>query len=198
MFKRFLRKKKLSNTASAAAGQSSTVTTGAAGASVVNTVTSVGTVTTAGTGYTTYTIPATNYNYGNITIAGGGAAGAGYAGAINIPNNGFTFTMTQPTNIITLTNNGQEIVRLNRDGSVTWANGIDIDAAAEAFGKSLTYSAELKAGITKGVKLRMRDNVFETLINIAKEKGPLSADDLTYLLESSKIIEKLKGGSDDF
>jgi len=193
MFKRFLRKRKLSNTTAAntatAAGQSSTVTTGASGASVVNTVTTVG---------TTYAVPTANYSYGNITIAGGGAAGAGYAGAINIPTPTFTFTMQQPTNIISLQNNGQEIVRLNRDGSVTWANGIDVDAAAEAFGKSLTYSAELKAGISKGVKLRMRDSVFETLINIAKEKGPLSADDLTYLLESSKIIEKLKGGSDEF
>lgn len=193
MFKRWLRKKKLSNSTTAA-GQSSTATTGvgASGASVVNTV------TTVGTGYTTYAIPQ-SYNYGNITIAGNGAAGAGYAaGTINVPSPTFTFTMSPATNIITLSNNGQEIVRLNRDGTVTWANGIDIDAAAEAFGKSLTYSAELKAGITQGVKLRMRDSVFETLINIAKEKGPLSADDLTYLLESSKIIEKLKGGTNEF
>ena len=193
MFKRWLRKKRVSNTPTAA-GQASTATSTTAGASVVNTVTTIAPTS----GYTTYAVPSQGYNYGNITIAGGGAAGAGYAGAINIPNPTFTFTMTAPSNIITLSNNGQEIVRLNRDGSVTWANGIDVDAAAEAFGKSLTYSAELKAGITQGVKLRMRDSVFETLINIAKEKGPLSADDLTYLLESSKIIEKLKGGSDEF
>jgi hypothetical protein len=84
---------------------------------------------------------------------------------------------------------------LNLDGSVTWANGIDIDAAAEAFGKSLHMSAEIQAGISKAVKLKMRDSVFEDLINIAKEKGSLTAEDLTYLLEASKIVEKLKGGS---
>ena len=89
--------------------------------------------------------------------------------------------------------NGSEIVRINKDGTVTWANGIQIDEAAEAFSKSLTYSAELKAGISKKVKLEMRDTVFEELIKIAKLKGSLSADDLTYLLEASKIIEKLKG-----
>lgn len=153
--------------------------------------------------YTT-TIPSgtymsNGYTYGNITIANGGAAGAGYAGAINIPSSTFTYSIPAPKNIIALHgDNNQEIVRLNRDGSVTWADEIKVDEAAESFARALTYSAEIKAGVTKGVKLRMRDSVFETLINIAKEKGPLSADDLTYLLESSKIIEKLKGGSDEF
>jgi len=52
----------------------------------------------------------------------------------------------------------------------------------------------MQAGITHGVKLRMRDSVFADLIEIAKEKGSLTADDLTYLLEASKIVEKLKGG----
>lgn len=87
-----------------------------------------------------------------------------------------------------------EIVRLDSDGSVKWANNvIDIDAAAEAFANSLTLGAEHMAGITQSVKYKMRDSVFEDLINIAKEKGQLTAEDLTYLLEASKIVEKLKG-----
>jgi len=106
------------------------------------------------------------------------------------------FAKPAPTNIFTLSKSAnQEIVRLNLDGSVSWGNGIDIDAAAEAFGEALQMGAELKAGISKAIKLRMRDSVFEDLINIAREKGSLTADDLTYLLEASKIVEKLKGGN---
>lgn len=118
----------------------------------------------------------------------------GIIGSINLSNiysvgSGGSWT---PSSVITLSNNGKEIVRMNTDGTVTWAEDYDIDAAAEAFGRSLTYSAELKAGITRKVKTDMRDSVFEDLINIARDKGSLTADDLTYLLEASKIIEKLK------
>jgi len=129
----------------------------------------------------------TSWFTANTGMAGGGFAGAGGFGS-------FTINVPPPTHIIQFSNAGSEIVRLNLDGSVTWANGIDIDAAAEAFGKSLHMSAEIQAGISKAVKLKMRDSVFEDLINIAREKGSLTAEDLTYLLEASKIVEKLKGG----
>lgn len=108
-------------------------------------------------------------------------------------NGGYTFNTNVPPPVLTYYNNGKEIVRLNNDGTVEWPNGIDISEGAEAFGKAMELGAELKAGITHGVKTRMRDDIFETLINIAKEKGSLTADDLTYFYESSKIIEKLKG-----
>jgi len=134
----------------------------------------------------------TSWFTANTGIAGGGFAGGGAIGAGGFGS--FTINVPPPTHIIQFSNAGSEIVRLNLDGSVTWANGIDIDAAAEAFGKSLHMSAEIQAGISKAVKLKMRDSVFEDLINIAKEKGSLTAEDLTYLLEASKIVEKLKGG----
>lgn len=124
--------------------------------------------------------PSTIYSTGTTYIGSGGFTGV-------------TFAPPVPSNIITLSNNGKEIVRVNNDGSVTWNNEIDIDEAAEAFGKSLGLGAEISAGITKRVKLQMRDSVFEDLINIAKEKGSLTAEDLTYLLQASKIVEKLKG-----
>jgi len=184
-----------------------------------NRITTPTTVPVLNTSTGTYTInvPATtipqNYSYSSIGAAGAGCVTVGNTtGAAPNPtswitaNTGIigaggamagTFTMTLPTNIVTFSKpaNNQEIVRLNTDGSVTWANGIDVDAAAEAFGHSLQMGAELKAGISKSVKLKMRDSVFEDLINIAKEKGSLTADDLTYLLEASKIVEKLKGGN---
>jgi len=102
---------------------------------------------------------------------------------------------TPRTNSVALykINGSAEIVRLDQDGTVTWGNGIDINAAAEAFGRSLKLGAEMKVGITQNVKYKMRDSVFADIIEIAKQKGPLTADDLTYLLEASKIVERLRG-----
>jgi hypothetical protein len=179
------------------------------------------TVPTAEDSVYTITIPSSapqNYSYNMISGAagGGGAPGnlagigvitaaqnptswitanTGIAGAGQFGGGGFTFNAPPTTHIVQFNNSGSEIVRLNLDGTVTWAGGIDIDAAADAFSKSLQLGAEIRASITKSVKLKMRDSVFEDLINIAKEKGSLTAEDLTYLLEASKIVEKLKGGS---
>lgn len=104
--------------------------------------------------------------------------------------------MTSP-NIIVFANSGKEIVKLTKDGEVEWPSGIRVDEASKAFAKSLILSSELASGITSRVKTNMRDSVFNDLISIAKEKGSLTADDLTYLLEASKIVEKLKGGEKD-
>lgn len=141
-------------------------TGGAGGAYVVNT----------GMTGTTYTIPSPTYTF---------------------PGTTFTFTPPVKSHIVAFNdNNGREIVRLNLDGTVTWNPDIEIDEAAEKFSKTLALGAEISAGLNQRIKLRMRDSVFEDLINIAKEKGSLTAEDLTYLLEASKIIEKLKGAKD--
>jgi hypothetical protein len=87
----------------------------------------------------------------------------------------------------------KEIVRLNPDGSVTWADGINVPEASQAFERSLRLGAERSAGITYGVKQRIRDAVFEELIEMANSKGTLSVDDLTYLHQAAKIMDKLKG-----
>lgn len=39
----------------------------------------------------------------------------------------------------------------------------------------------------------MRDTVFEEMISLAKEKGSLTVEDLTYLHTAAKIMDKLKG-----
>lgn len=135
------------------------------------------------------------------------SAYAGYASMItSIPPcpTGYASSFTTGANfhnsgpvVLTLYNNSHcEIVRLDTDGTITWANGINVDEAAEAFSRVISLSAEIKSGITQGVKHRIRDSVFADLINIAKEKGSLTADDLTYFLEASKIVEKLKGGKE--
>ena len=130
------------------------------------------------------------------------AAGSVYNTITSSPYQGsssFTIgtNLHNSTSVVTFYNQSNtEIVRLNRDGTITWGNGIDVNEAAEAFARSISLGGEMQSGITWGVKHRMRDSVFADLIEIAKEKGSLTADDLTYLLEASKIVEKLKGGKE--
>lgn len=89
--------------------------------------------------------------------------------------------------------NGQPLVSLHADGSVVWADGIHVNEAAEAFSNALTLGAELSAGITHKAKQNMRDLVFNELIEIARIKGHITAEDLTYYLKAAKIMDKLKG-----
>ena len=144
--------------------------------------------------------------FGPIPYASGGPGSVGYsigaaqgAGTSNIITNYTTSAMnsisiSQPPNVMSIRSpNGKDIVTIENDGTITWADTIDVDAAAEAFGQVLTLSVEMRAGITNTVKSRIRDSVFEDLISIAQDKGSLTAEDLTYLLRSSKIMENLKG-----
>ena len=135
-----------------------------------------------------------NINVSSNTIIPSSVPFLSAGAAANYGN--FTFNSSPPSIVSFFSSNNREIVKLNLDGSVTWANGIKIDEAAEAFSKSFTIGGELAAGITAGAKSRMRDSIFSDLIEIAKEKGSLSSEDLTYLLQASKIIEKLKGVED--
>ena len=140
-----------------------------------------------------------NNTTANITSAVGNPTTYVVGPSMNIPSSfglpgSFTYGYSKPNNIISLSDYfGKLIVTLNNDGSVTWAQGIEIDEAADAFARSLTLSSEQVSGISKSVKARMRDTIFEELIDIAKEKGSLNSDDLTYLLKAAKIMEKLKG-----
>ncbi len=98
-----------------------------------------------------------------------------------------------PAHPVVISNQGKEIVRLEKDGTIVWAEGIKIDEAAEAFAKTISIAAEMRAGITERIKADMRNRIFEEIINISKEKGSLSTDELTLMLEATKIMEKLKG-----
>lgn len=174
----FKRKRNASMTSSATVNTSLTGT-------LTSTVATSGTITT--------TVP----SYSPAWITGTTAVAPTYGTTYTmgpIASMGATFVPpAPPTHLISLTNAGKEIVRLNADGSVTWNQEIQIDEAAKAFARSISVGAEMAAGISKSAKLRMRDSVFTDLISIAKEKGSLTAEDLTYLLEASKIVEKLKG-----
>lgn len=137
--------------------------------------------------------------------------GASYNGTYSLPTASWqsaSYTISSTPNYTTASRSGNsvvifhddlgnKIVSLEANGDVIWHKPDAINEAAEAFSKSIKLGAEIQTKITKSVKLNMRDSVFNSLIEIAKDKGPLSADELTSLLEASKIIEKLKGGNDE-
>lgn len=163
----------------------STILTGTTAASGINTITIPSPTITAAPYYSTDTMIGASGNYtGNYTM-----------GAVGNYTSNYTIgpASNTPADLIELKSNGKEIVRLTRDGSVVWASHIDVDEAAKAFSESLTIGSEMAAGITQRVKVKMRDSVFNDIIEIAKEKGSLTAEDLTYLLQASKMMEKLKG-----
>lgn len=159
-----------------------------------NAGTAMGTINTVLTGAAGAAGNVGNGTWYNITSAVAPPVAAGNVYNVGTGFGQFAIGNYQSSNIISLSNSNGEIVRLNIDGSVTWKNGIEIDEAAEAFSKALRLSVELQSGLTKKVKAEMRDTVFEEIIEIAKKNGSLTVDELTFMYESSKIVEKLRGG----
>lgn len=98
-------------------------------------------------------------------------------------------------NILTINRKDDtEIVKLKIDGTVEWADGINMDEAAESFGNTLRLGAEMAAGIKYSNKCQIRNTIFEEIILMANNKGgSLTADDLTFMLSSAKMMDKLKG-----
>ncbi len=144
-------------------------------------------------GYTTTTVPSGYYQglTGNLLQNGAnGVTGASWTSAIGSTAG---YQASTPNPMVLSDNKSQEICRIEPDGKVIWANGIDVDEAAEAFSRSISIGTERKAGITERVKCEIRNAIFEEIIAIAKEKGSLTSDDLTLMLEATKIMEKLKG-----
>lgn len=134
---------------------------------------------------------------GQVIFNANTAAWTTYAGGYGHTVTGTTMAYKSPSTVMTLNGaNSKELVRIEKDGSVKWAEDATVDEAATAFAKTLTIGAERSAGITYGVKQRMRDAVFEEMISMAKEKGSLTPDDLTYLWQAAKIMDKLKGATE--
>lgn len=149
-----------------------------------------------------YTIFTGTPQYTNLTSNGpqagtyvtGIAGNSSWVSTSGIVSNGYNIASSVSPSVMSLHNpSNKEIVRLNNDGSVTWNDSINIDEAATAFASSIQLGAELMAGVTYGVRQRIRDAVFEELIDMANTKGTLSVDDLTYLQQAAKIMDKLKG-----
>jgi hypothetical protein len=85
------------------------------------------------------------------------------------------------------------IVTLTYDGEVVWADGINVDEAAEAFARAIHLGAEISANIRENVKCKIRNTVLEDLISTAKEEGPLDEEKLKSILTGFKIVDSLRG-----
>lgn len=155
----------------------------------------IGTVTSGS--YVT-TLPTTIASYPTVTM-GSTAAQAGSiltsstSTWVSGGGNGMMSPSWGPSHPWSVSNNSKELVRIETDGKVVWADDVKIDEAAERFKTMVQMSLEMKAGIIEKTKQNIRDTLFGEIINIAKEKGSLTADELTLILEATKIMEKLKG-----
>lgn len=140
----------------------------------------------------------------NYPYLSGSVGSVGSIGTINSTGAPTTFNSAQYYNgtytigaasphPLVLQSSARTIVTLTKDGDVIWEDDATIDEAAEAFSTALQIGSEMAAGITNKVKQKMRDTVFEEMISLAKEKGSVSAEDLHYLWQAAKIIDKLKG-----
>ncbi len=146
-----------------------------------------------------FSIPASTYTSTPVTYPSAGISSKGFTTSSTLASTMGNISMT-PSPIVTFYTSGangrNEVVRVTPEGKVVWANGINVDEAAAAFGNSLSLGTEIAAGITNKVKREMRDSVFADLINLARENGSLTDIDLTNFWEASKIMEKLTGGKE--
>lgn len=118
--------------------------------------------------YTTTTIPTSIYSVSDSTIG-------------------------LPPNDISIRSGNKEIVKITSSGEVIWADGIKMDEAAKAFSDSIYVGLEMKSGITEATKSRVRNAVFEELIEIADEQGgSISSEDLKYFLKANIMVDKIK------
>lgn len=139
---------------------------------------------------------ANNIFSGTTYTAGAGSAGVstytGYTGTYTNAQWAKPSITTTSSALTVNDNNGKELVKLDYNGNVIWADSVNIDGAAEAFAKSITVGAEMAANITYAMKQRVRDAVFDELETMIQEKGVITTLDLTYLREAAKIIDRLK------
>lgn len=92
--------------------------------------------------------------------------------------------------VMSLYANDKLVVSIEADGRITWADGYDIDGAAEAFGASMHLSTEMSAGIKKGI-FKLNEEMWDLLAAEAEENGPISKERLTELRNHNILLRKL-------
>jgi hypothetical protein len=130
------------------------------------------------------------YNWNNITNANQQAynvAGTSWT------NTSYPVSMnTSGNTIITIHSATDVMVKVMSDGRIEWNQNYTVDDAARQFSQMLQMSTELACGITTKVKCEIRDSIFEEIIYICDKRGTITADDLRFMHESCKIVDKLK------
>lgn len=102
-------------------------------------------------------------------------------------------TLTPNDAIIEIFQDGDSIVRLERDGTVRWANKPDPDSAAAALGEALRSSVPIIAGIEASGRHIIEEDLISFLMVIAEREGPLSTDNLKTAFEHIRAMKRLRG-----
>ncbi len=88
---------------------------------------------------------------------------------------------------------GVPIVRIDPFGEVIWDAQPNETEAAEALRRSFRISTEMAAGVTETTKMNIRNSVFEEILSVVQKHGTINEEQLTFLWEGAKIMDKLKG-----
>ena len=147
------------------------------------------------TSYNGYISPITVNTTGTIgrtTVTTNTVSTTGHVGNFSAPS--YSFQWTPPKHIVEFRDgNGNPIVTLENDGSVTWHQENAEDEAVKAFGNLLTISVEQKASVTQRVKDEIFDQVFHEIYQVFKDRDSITGEELRIAYESSKIFRKLRG-----
>lgn len=126
---------------------------------------------------------------------GAGGAGAGIGNGVSASkyyNNKANITVAGKGFCIAISGeDGEEIVRLRNDGKVVWKNGVQLDEGVKSFSSLLRLGVAESAGVGASVRREIREQVYADLIAMAKEKGSLTEEDLTFDRDSCILVEKL-------
>lgn len=103
-------------------------------------------------------------------------------------------TLHPGDDIISISNNGELVVRLKQDGTVIWENVSEPDVAAKAFGEALRSSIQYIAGIDGVARHIIETDLITFLMKVADQEGALSAEGLKIAFEHICVMKRLRGG----
>jgi hypothetical protein len=128
----------------------------------------------------------------NGSYGGGGIGSISASAASKYYNNKANITVAGKGFCIAIDGeDGEEIVRLRNDGKVVWKNGVQLDEGVKAFSSLLRLGVAESAGVGASVREEIRNQIYADLIAMAKEKGSLTEEDLTFDRDSCILVEKL-------
>jgi len=102
----------------------------------------------------------------------------------------------QDTNLITLSNNKEEIFSIDANGNAHWHNEATYDEVAEVFLNVISWKIENEAGIRES-RMDWEKKITEAIIREAENNGgTLDTEQLTNVVKKCIMYDRLKGFED--
>ena len=109
------------------------------------------------------------------------------------PPNSFAFVSDRKTeSALTLTVEGEEVMRFKANGQVEWMKEDVYDEAAAAFVNSLQLRIEDSSGIIR-TRREWEERMLKALTSEAEKSGSLNAEELTNVVKKCIMYDRLKG-----